>query len=171
MVHRSDGAGERPYNIPAAVRMTGELDVAALERTLTEIVRRHEVLRTSFASVGGRAVQVIHPVAPVKLPLVKLSHLRAEEQEEQVKQLAQAEAAQPFDLSQGPLLRAQLLRLSEREHVVLFTMHHIVSDGWSHAIFIHEVVALYSTFSDGAPSPLEELPLSTLILPFGSGNS
>ena len=132
---------------------------AALERTLTEIVRRHEVLRTSFASEDGRPVQVIHPVAPVKLPLVELSHLRAEEREEQVRQLAQAEAAQPFDLSQGPLLRAQLLRLSEREHVVLFTMHHIVSDGWSNAILIKEVGALYSAFSAGAPSPLEELSI------------
>jgi acyl carrier protein len=151
--------GNNFYNMPAAIKLTGTLDVEALERTLTEIVRRHEVLRTSYANEDGRPVQVIHPVVPVPLPLFELGHLRAEEQEEQVRQLAQAEAAQPFDLSQGPLLRAQLLRLSEREHVVLFTMHHIVSDGWSIAILIKEVVALYSAFAAGASSPLEELSI------------
>ena len=147
------------YNMPVAIKLTGALDVGALERTLTEIVRRHEVLRTTFASEDGRPVQVIHPVAPVKLPLLELSHLPAEEREERVSQSAQAEAAQPFDLSHGPLWRAQLLRLSESEHVVLFTMHHIVSDGWSNAVLIKEVGALYSAFSAGEPSPLEELTL------------
>jgi amino acid adenylation domain-containing protein/FkbM family methyltransferase len=147
------------YNVPAAVRLTGWLDVEALERTLTEVVRRHEVLRTTFATKDGRPVQLIHPAAAVKLPLVELSHLRAEEREEKVTQLAQAEAAQPFDLSHGPLLRAQLLRLSESEHVVLFNMHHIVSDGWSIAVLIKEVGALYTTFSAGEPSPLEDLSI------------
>src|SRR6185295_20184774 len=86
------------YNVPAAIKLTGALDVEALERTLTEIVRRHEVLRTSYANEDGRPVQVIHPAAPVSLPLLELDHLQAEEQEEQVRQSAQAEAAQPFDL-------------------------------------------------------------------------
>ena len=151
--------GNDLYNVPVAIKLTGALDIEALERTLTEIVRRHEVLRTTFASEDGRPVQVIHPVAPVKLPLIELSHLPAEEREEKVRQSAQAEAAQPFDLSHGPLWRAQLLRLSESEHVVLFTMHHIVSDGWSIAVLIKEVVVLYSAFSAGAPSPLEELTI------------
>ncbi len=142
-----------------AIKLTGVLDVEALERTLTEIVRRHEVLRTSYASEAGRPVQVIHPVAAVQLPLIELSHLGAEEQEEQVQESAQAEAAQPFELSQGPLWRAQLLRLSEREHVFLFTMHHIVSDGWSIAVLIKEVVALYSAFLADEPSPLAELTI------------
>ncbi|HEU4834404.1 MAG TPA: amino acid adenylation domain-containing protein, partial [Pyrinomonadaceae bacterium] len=147
------------YNVPAAVRLTGSLDVEALERTLTEVVRRHEVLRTTFASEDGRPVQVIHPAATVELPLIELSHLQVEEREDKVRQLAQAEAAQPFDLSHGPLLRAQLLRLSQSEHVVLFNMHHIVSDGWSIAVLIKEVGALYTAFAAGEPVPLEDLSI------------
>jgi amino acid adenylation domain-containing protein/FkbM family methyltransferase len=148
--------GSAFYNVPVAVRLKGRLNKDALDQTLTEIVRRHEVLRTRFGTVDGRAVQVIEEAALVKLEVVDLSELEVEEQEARVRDWAAQEAATPFDLSRGPLLRVKLLRLDEREHVALLTMHHIVSDGWSVAVLIKEVGALYSAYSAGQESPLPE---------------
>jgi amino acid adenylation domain-containing protein/non-ribosomal peptide synthase protein (TIGR01720 family) len=145
------------YNNPLAVRLTGELKKEALERTLTEIVRRHEVLRTSFPTIDGRAVQVVAEPAPAPLPEIDLSGLEGVEREAAVQRLAQEEAAAPFNLSRGPLLRVKLLRLSERERVALMTMHHIVSDGWSMGVLINEVAALYRAYYEGGESPLPEL--------------
>ncbi|MBV9927462.1 MAG: amino acid adenylation domain-containing protein [Acidobacteria bacterium] len=147
------------YNIPAAVRLTGQLDVPVLERTFTEIVRRHEVLRTTFALVEGQPVQVIKPELSVPLWVVDLTALPAGEREAEARRLATAEAQEPFDLAAGPLLRVGLLRLSEQEHVALITMHHIVSDGWSAGVLVKEVAALYDAYRQGRPSPLAELPI------------
>jgi amino acid adenylation domain-containing protein len=147
------------YNIPAAVRLTGQLDAASLERTFSEIVRRHEALRTTFAVVEGEPVQVIGEPAADTLPLIDLSHLPAAERHAEAKRCAIAEASRPFDLERGPLLRVQLLRLSAEEHVLLVTMHHIVSDGWSIGVLIREVAALYAAYVRGEESPLEELPI------------
>jgi len=147
------------YNIPTAVRLTGPLDVAALERTLNEIVRRHEALRTTFETVDGRARQVIAPELTVPLPVTDLTDLPETEREAEALQLATQEAQRPFDLARGPLLRARLLRLGREDHVALLTMHHIVSDGWSMGILIQEIAALYEAFSSGRPSPLQELPI------------
>jgi acyl carrier protein len=151
--------GSAFYNVPSAVRLKGDLKRGALEQTLTEIVRRHEVLRTRFGTVDGRAVQVIEDAEPVKLEVVDLSELEVEAREARVREWAAQEAATPFDLSRGPLLRVKLLRLDEQEHVVLLTMHHIVMDGWSLGIFIREIATLYEAFMDGRPSPLPELSI------------
>ncbi len=144
------------YNVPAAVRLKGGLNQAALEQTLTEVIRRHEVLRTRFDTVDGRAVQVIEAAAPVKLAVEELSELELAEREARVREWAAQEATTPFDLNRGPLLRVKLLRLGEQEHVALLTMHHIVIDGWSLATFIREIATLYEAFIEGRPSPLPE---------------
>ncbi|HEY6804799.1 MAG TPA: condensation domain-containing protein, partial [Pyrinomonadaceae bacterium] len=151
--------GAVPYNIPTAVKLSGKLDREALQQTLTEVAKRHEVVRTSFHNRDGRAVQVIHPAAPVEMPFTDLSQLPEAEREAEVGRLARMEARQVFDLSQGPLFVAKLLRLSDEEHVVLLTMHHIISDGWSIGLVINEVGALYKAFLEGNPSPLPDLPI------------
>src|SRR6185503_2358392 len=111
--------GSAVYNIPVGLRLVGKLDVAALERALSEIIRRHEVLRTTFAGVDGMPVKVIGPAEPLRMAVTELSELEGAEQEQAVRQIAGATAQEPFDLGQGPLLRVQLLRLSEQEHVLL----------------------------------------------------
>ena len=147
------------YNIAAAMWLTGKLDLAGLERTFSEIIRRHEALRTTFALVEGEPVQVIAEAAPVALRLTDLSTLPPSDWPAETQRRAAAEAHLPFDLAVGPLLRTQVLRFSESEHVLLLTMHHIVSDGWSIGVLIREVAALYEAYAQGAESPLEELPI------------
>ncbi|HWS88663.1 MAG TPA: amino acid adenylation domain-containing protein, partial [Pyrinomonadaceae bacterium] len=149
--------GTTMYNLPVAVRLTGQLDLDAMRQTLSEIVRRHESLRTTFASVDGQPTQVINPTQPVALPLIDLSDLSPEAKRAESERLAEREARRPFDLAAGPLLRVTLVRESEHEHVVLFTTHHIVSDGWSMGVFVKEVAALYTAFTQRRPSPLPEL--------------
>ncbi|MGB7926380.1 MAG: condensation domain-containing protein, partial [Pyrinomonadaceae bacterium] len=145
------------YNIPAAVRLTGQLNVDALEQSISEIIRRHEVLRTSFTVVDGQPRQVISPAGPFTLSVTELTHLAEAEREAEAQRLATTEAKRPFDLSRGPLLRVSLLRLGAEEHVLLVTMHHIISDGWSLGIFTREVGQLYEAFCGGESSPLAEL--------------
>ena len=147
------------YNLPAAVRLRGVLNVAALEQTLSEVVRRHEVLRTTFVAVDGEPRQVIKPFTPVSLPVFDVSELDAAEREAETRRLLSEEASRPFDLARGPLVRACLVRLGAEEHVALVTMHHIISDGWSTGIFIREVAALYKAFLAEEESPLAELPI------------
>jgi amino acid adenylation domain-containing protein len=151
--------GRAAYNIAGALRMAGRLDAAALGSSLNEIVRRHESLRTSFTSVGGAPVQVIAPASHLALAVEELTALPAGEREAEVRRLAREEAARPFDLRESPLVRARLLRLGAEEHVLLLTMHHIVSDGWSLGVFARELAALYGAFTEGRPSPLQELSL------------
>src|SRR5205823_3767725 len=140
-----------------AFRLRGGFDAVAAARSLNEVVRRHESLRTTFSEVDGQPVQVIAPTLTLGLPIIDLTTLAAEELEAEVRRLASEEARKPFDLSTGPLVRATLLRLSDEEHVMLFTMHHIVSDGWSIALLVQEVTALYSAYQRGEESPLPEL--------------
>jgi amino acid adenylation domain-containing protein len=151
--------GSAAYNLPAAVRLRGALDTEALRASLGEVLKRHEVLRTSFQMTGGRAVQVINPWRFLVLPVTDLGSLSESERETEARRLATLEAQLPFDLSSGPMLRAGLLRLDETEHVLLLTMHHIAADGWSMGILITEVAALYEAFCAGQPSPLKELPI------------
>ena len=151
--------GLSAYNIPAAVRLKGPLNLAALEQSLNEIVKRHESLRTTFGQVDGRPTQVITPSLTIKLPVVDLRNLPASERETEVRRLVTAEAQRPFDLSQGPLLRGTVLRLGDGEHVGLLTMHHIVSDGWSTGILVREMATLYAAFCVGGSSPLPALPI------------
>jgi amino acid adenylation domain-containing protein len=147
------------YNLPVAVRLTGPLDVGTLEESLNEVVRRHDSLRTSFPVWEGRPVQVIGPVGQADLREIDLTDFPPEARETEAARLASGEANLPFDLAQGPLFRAKLLRLCEEEHVLIVTMHHIVSDGWSVGILMRELAALYEAFRLGRPSPLPELPI------------
>jgi amino acid adenylation domain-containing protein len=145
------------YNVPLAVRLDGRLDLDALRRTLTEVVRRHEVLRTTYPEHDGRPVQVIHPAPELKLEVTDLSN--SSDPEVEASRIAEEEARRPFDLAAGPLLRARLVRLEERRHLALLTLHHITSDGWSMGILLREIAALYAAFAAGQGSPLEELTL------------
>jgi amino acid adenylation domain-containing protein len=151
--------GSALYNIPVAWRLGGALDEAALERSLGEIVRRHESLRTVFREVDAGAVQVIAPFAGFAVPVEDLSGLSEADREAAVGRRAGEEAARPFDLSAGPLFRAALLRLGEEDHVLLLSMHHIVSDGWSFGVLFRELAALYEADRDGAAPPLAPLPV------------
>jgi amino acid adenylation domain-containing protein/non-ribosomal peptide synthase protein (TIGR01720 family) len=154
--------GSTAYNITAAFAFAGPLSAAALARSFTEIVRRHETLRTVFSAVDGQPVQRIAPAAPVELPGIDLAALPAERREAEARRLAQAEAALSFDLAAGPLLRLRLLRLSERAQWVLFTCHHIVADGWSVWMLMREIAALYPALAQGAVPALPELPVQYL---------
>ncbi|MDH7486311.1 MAG: amino acid adenylation domain-containing protein [Anaerolineae bacterium] len=153
------GQGRPAYNMPGLVRIHGPLNVTALHRSLNEIIRRHEALRTTFAARDGELVQVIAPELTIPLPVEDLSHLPPDEREAEVQRRAVAAARRPFDLAQGPLMRVSLLRLAEEEHACLFVMHHIISDGWSMGVFRHELGILYKAFCAGQPSPLPELPI------------
>ena len=147
------------YNLPSAIAFQGRLNLAALEQTLSEIVRRHEALRTVLISVDGQPAQCILPPSGMALPLVDLRSLSVTERKARIAQLSTAECQRPFDLSAGPLLRATLLQLDDDEHALLFTMHHIVSDGWSLGVLINEVKAHYKHFLMGARSLLPELAI------------
>ena len=155
------------YNVHAAVRLTGLLNVAALEQSFNEIVRCHEVLRTRFVTVDGQPFQVVEPTLTLTLPVVDLRSrsvsgghsLPPTERETKVQNLAQEEANRPFNLAECPLLRCLLLQLDENEYVLLLTMHHIVSDAWSVGVLIREIGELYKAFSANKPLPLTELPI------------
>nr|QEO74781.1 condensation domain-containing protein [uncultured bacterium] len=145
------------YNLPAAIQLSGRLDVTAMERALSEVVRRHETLRTRFEVREGEPVQVIEPPQPLRLQVTDLTHLPEGRREAEAWRLSQEEAERPFNLSSGPLLRSELLRLGAEEHVLLLTMHHVVSDGWSMGVLVREVAALYEAYSQGRTAALPEL--------------
>ncbi|MBC1218683.1 amino acid adenylation domain-containing protein [Nostoc sp. UCD121] len=147
------------YNISAALRLNGVLNVAALEQSFNEIIQRHEVLRTTFNVVDGEPIQVINPQQKLTIKLINLTALPAQKRETEAQQLVNKEAGQPFDLATGPLVRSTLLCLDEAEHILLFTMHHIISDGWSTDILVREVANLYECYCNGKPSLLPELPI------------
>ncbi len=151
--------GNPVYNFPVAVRLKGSLNLSALAQSLNEIVRRHEALRTTFSTVDGQPIQVIASRLTIGLPIIDLRELSEVAREKEVQRLVVEEARRPFDLAKGPLLRASVLRLAEDEQVGLLTMHHIVSDGWSAGILIHEMATLYQSYSSESPSPLPELPI------------
>lgn len=151
--------GSHFYNIPAAIHLKGALNVTALKQTLNEILRRHEAWRTTFVTVDGQPMQMIASDSIWELPITKLEYLSDKGWEPEVQQLATQEAKKNFDLSQGPLVRANLLRINEEEHVFLLTVHHIVSDGWSSGVFMRELATLYAAFSADQTSPLPELPI------------
>ncbi|HKS08544.1 MAG TPA: amino acid adenylation domain-containing protein [Pyrinomonadaceae bacterium] len=150
--------GSAAYNMPGAVWLEGELDVVALERSLNEIVRRHEILRTTFCAERGRAVQVIADSLSLALSLIDVSHFSDGESE--ARRLARAEAVKPFDLTRGPLLRATLVRLSAECHLLLVTLHHIVADGWSVTLLVQELGELYAAYRTGEQSSLPELAIT-----------
>ncbi len=151
--------GNPLYNIPQMYRMHGALQVEALERAINEIVRRHETLRTTFQTSNGQPIQTIASDLRIPLDLVVLEEMESQAREIKVQHLAKQRALQPFDLADGPLLRATLLVLDEKDHVLLLTLHHIVGDGWSGNLLATELITLYEAFSQGRSSPLPELSI------------
>lgn len=151
--------GSPIYNIHVPLRLTAQLDVVALKRTVDELLHRHEVLRTTFVLKDDGPVQVIAPPRPTPMPIIDLSQIDEQRREGELLRLAHAEAGLPFDLTNGPLLRVRLLCLGPQEHVLLFTLHHIVGDGWSMSVLVKEVAALYSAFSEGSLVTLPELTI------------
>jgi aryl carrier-like protein len=161
--------GERRVPRASALRLTGRLDVAALQATLDRVVQRHEVLRTRFAEIAGQPAQCVDDGLALELVRHDLGALGGHEQEAAVERFAFDHATEPFDLATGPLLRAALLRLADDEHVLLVTQHHIVSDGWSIGVLVREVAALYAAFAAGDADPLPRWPSNTPTTRPGSG--
>jgi amino acid adenylation domain-containing protein len=147
------------YNLPFAFRLHGPIHLSALDQALNEIVRRHEVLRTTFAREAGQPVQVVHAEMRIDLPVTDLTDQTSEDREPEAARLAALEAAAPFDLHSDAMLRARILKLGETHHVMLLTMHHIASDGWSMGVLFRELTALYEAYTRGKPSPLPPLPI------------
>ncbi|HEX2643728.1 MAG TPA: condensation domain-containing protein, partial [Thermoanaerobaculia bacterium] len=151
--------GTPAFNIPAAVRIRGTLDLPVMRRGLAEIVRRHETLRTRFGADGGRPVQIVDGDAVIDPPVVDLSRLSAAEQLPVVQRFITAECQRSFDLERCPLVRTHLLRLGEADHVLVLMMHHIIGDVWSVRVLMRELATLCGAFAAGRPSPLPELPI------------
>jgi amino acid adenylation domain-containing protein len=147
------------YNLLEALRLEGALNLVALEQSLTELIRRHEILRTTFPMVDGKPVQRIAPPSTVTWQIEDLQGLSTEEQTAQFRQMAIAAALKPFDLAGEPLVQFTLLKLSPYSYILLLKMHHIIYDGWSLSIFFGELSQLYEAFTQGLPSPLAELPI------------
>ena len=144
--------GSEAYHVPLQMRMRGALDVGALRRALDRIVARHEVLRTTFAVVEGEPVQRIQAVEQARFELREEDLRERGETSEELARRMQEEAERPFDLASGPLIRGQLLQVAEDEHVLVITMHHIVSDEWSMGIFLNELNTLYAAYREGRPT-------------------
>lgn len=147
------------YNISAAIRLSGALNQNALEASLNEVVRRHEILRVYFKIEDGNPVQRLVTEKLLKLTYSDLSELAAAEREQQIRNLATKEARKSFNLSRWPLMRVTLLRMTPAEHVLLLTIHHIIADGWSIGVIIREVAAFYNAINNGQPVPVDEMPI------------
>ena len=147
------------YNIPTALRLSGQLNVTALESNINEIIRRHEALRTNFTTIEGQPIQVIASTLELKLLFVDLQNLPFDEREVEAQRLATNEAQQPFDLEREPLVRVMVLQLGSSEYVFLLIVHHIIFDGWSTGVFYGELAALYEAKCTGKPLILPELPV------------
>ncbi|MBD2040985.1 amino acid adenylation domain-containing protein, partial [Microcoleus sp. FACHB-672] len=147
------------YNIATTIKMAGRLNPNVLEQSLNEILRRHEALRSSFTTVDGQPVQAVAATVHLKLPIFDLRSLSETKREAETERLTVEEAQRPFDLAQAPLVRATLLQLSDTEHILLLTVHHIVSDGWSMGLLHREMLAIYQSLMAGEPSPLAEVPV------------
>jgi hypothetical protein len=151
--------GNPCWNIAVRFRIIGALDISLLERSINEIARRHEILRTSFALIDGALAQIVHADATICLPVDDLSHLASADRDLEEERRTIAEAALPFNLKTGPLVRARLLKLADQEHMLLVTIHHIVSDGWSIGVFSDEVGAHYQALSSEGKPTAPDLPL------------
>jgi amino acid adenylation domain-containing protein len=153
------GLNRHAYHLLEVLLLRGPLQATALAQSLRDIVKRHEVLRTTFTDVAGQPLQVMKPTTYIPMSVVDLQELSQYEREAQVHRLAQAEVQRPFDLTRGPLLRAALVHLADDEYVLLLTMHHIISDGWSHGVFWRELALLYEAYTTGQPARLPALSL------------
>ncbi|MFN6184609.1 MAG: condensation domain-containing protein, partial [Microcystis sp.] len=147
------------YNISLALHLAGNLQVDVLEKSLQEIIQRHESLRTNFATIEGNPVQVIKPESNWQLTLVNGKDSPKYREEQEIKKWLEIRSHQPFDLANDSLIRATLLKLSDTEHFLLICLHHIVSDGWSMGVFIEELTTLYNAYTKGLEPLLQELPI------------
>lgn len=147
------------YNLPFALRLLGPLDVKRLEQCVNQIIKRHEILRTTFKQVAEQPVQVIAPRLTLSIPVIDLRHLSAAEKEAETQRLISQAASQSFDLSRGPLLSCKVLRLAEQEYVWMLAMHHIITDGWSIGLFVRELTQFYEALSKGEQSQPVALPI------------
>jgi aspartate racemase len=155
-VHQLDPASPS-YNVTTALELTGNLDLGALEHSLSHVIARHEALRTTFRLVDGEPVQVVAPRLEIQLPFADRTALPPEERDSEIQRLVQIQARLPFDLERGPLLRAQLVRLAPDQHVLILVVHHIVFDGWSAGVLSHELSECYRAFSAGHAPQLPDL--------------
>ncbi|HET6764330.1 MAG TPA: amino acid adenylation domain-containing protein, partial [Longimicrobiaceae bacterium] len=151
--------GTPTYNVPTPLPLPGAVDDAVLERTLGEIVRRHEALRTTFTEVDGQPMQVIHPAGGFRMEVVDLRGVAEDARGAELGRRVGEESMRPFDLEAGPLFRATLYRITDADALLLPVMHHVVSDGWSCDVLLRELNTLYGAFAEGRPSPLPELPI------------
>jgi amino acid adenylation domain-containing protein len=151
--------GSAVFNVPLAVNLSGPIDPNALERSVNEIIRRHDSLRTTFTTVDGQPVPTSSSELKIGLRVIDLTSLSLEQRQAKAQQLLHEDASAPFDLTQGPLIRTILLKLDEQQHVFLVVIHHIVSDGWSLVLFFQELTAIYEAFAHGEESPLPELKI------------
>ncbi|HEY9657256.1 MAG TPA: amino acid adenylation domain-containing protein, partial [Allocoleopsis sp.] len=157
MEHHTVSGGDG--NSPLALRLTGALSPVILEQSLNEIIRRHEVLRTTFPTVEDQPIQKISPSLTVPLQVIDLQNLPSENREPEAQRIFSEVMNHRFDLATAPLIKTVLIQLSEQEHWLLILMHHIITDGWSYGVLLEELETLYSVFSAGKPSPLPELSL------------
>jgi len=151
--------GNSFYNIPLTLRLDGVLNIHALESALNGIIERHDVLRTTFSLIDGKPVQNILPELVISIPVIDLSKESKDVEKHDIEEMAINEARKSFDLSKGPLLRAQVIKLTDTNHVILFTLHHIVADGWSMQILVREMAAQYKAYLTNKPSLLSPLPI------------
>ncbi|MBP0020803.1 MAG: amino acid adenylation domain-containing protein [Cyanobacteria bacterium SBLK] len=149
-------ATNRAYQFQASLRFKGHLQIEALQQSFEEIVRRHEIFRTTFVEVDGRPWQVVRPAPEVELPVVDIQGIPESDRETEVQRLILEAVQKPFDVTRLPLVRQTLVKLSDREHILIYIEHHMVHDGWSFNIFLRELTTLYKAFSSGKPSPLPE---------------
>lgn len=151
--------GNPAINLQMALRLLGPVDAGLLERALNEVIRRHEILRTTFRTIELRPMQLVHPSLPVALAVLEIPTAPEAEREAIARRMLRDEAARSFNLASGPLVRVALLRLDPHEHFLAITMPHIICDGWSNGIVLRELTALYEAYSAGRPSPLPEPPI------------
>lgn len=151
--------GSPLYNNPASVLLTGPLNIDALEKSLNEIIQRHEVLRTIFKTQKDEPVQEIQPEMPLRMEIRDISHLSEEARTVEAQRITLEDAQKPFNLTEGPLWRTTLVKLAAERHLVVLTMHHAVSDAWSLGILVQEIAALYAAFTEGKPGPLKPLTI------------
>ena len=156
------------YNTPVPLRLHGRLDRAALQRSLNELVVRQQVLRTVLNTERDTPVQIINAPAPVNVAEIDFNHLPNTERDVQLRLLMAAETQRPFDLSCGPLFRVQLLRLAMDDHVLLMTLHHIITDGWSMGVLVRELAALTKLLLKGTHHRFQNCRFSMQILPYGN---
>jgi len=156
-----EGGNTFSYNIPIALRLKGQLDQQLLEQSFKEIIKRHDSLRTTFEinRASGETEQVIHHSSQFRLESIDLTDIPEDQRLDRARLWAKEESSRPFNLSTGPLLRVSLIRLGDTDHLLLLTMHHIISDGWSVGVIVKELKAHYEAFTRGEKSPLPELPI------------